>query len=355
MIKKAVKKLAQREHLTFKESYQAFNDILSGQATPVQIASFLTALRLLGETVEEMIGAVKIVQNKALPFNFSKEKSNGKKDTVIMDTCGTGGSGVNKFNVSTAVAFVLHSAGILIAKHGNRAASSSVGSADVLEQLGIRIDIEPKLMEAIAEMCGFAFLFAPKYHPAFKNVVQVRRELGFSTIFNFIGPLCNPAQINYHILGCSDINKAKIMAEVFLNLKQLKKAFIIHGTKIKDEISLWGDTYCWQIEKGVIKKFKLSVTDFGLKEKKSLAGILVSSKEQSAQKIIEVLEGKKGVARDLVLVNAAAGLKLIGKVKSWKEGVEKAAYLIDQGKAYNSYQLIKQTINKILGKYNKIN
>ncbi|UCD15727.1 MAG: anthranilate phosphoribosyltransferase [Candidatus Omnitrophota bacterium] len=332
MIIEAICRLTNRADLTFSETKAVFEEIFGHKATPSQIAAFLVALKMKGEKEEEIFAAATVVRQHA-------KKLKGRQDFMgiedsrepIFDTCGTGGSGINKFNISTAVAFVVSAAGIKVAKHGNRAMSSSCGSADVLEALGIRIDSATSVMEEALKVVGISFLYAPLYHPALAEVAKVRREMATRTIFNILGPLCNPALANYQLLG---VYKRELLTVISRVLKKLgvRKAFVVHGKDLKDEVSLTGPTYVAFLNNKRIEKFVVRPSDFGLK-KISLGDLEVKDANMSAKVIKDILDGKKGAPRDIVLANASCCFYILGKAKNFKQGVKLAARLVDEGKA----------------------
>ncbi len=345
MIKEAIKKILSGKHLGFSEAKEVFYEVFESKATDAQIAGFLAVLSMLGESSDEIAAAASVVREKALRVNL---KENGLGIEIegepVLDTCGTGGSGTYKFNISTTVAFVVSSAGVKVAKHGNRAVSSNCGSADVLEALGIKIDCEPRIMERCIKKIGIGFLFAPLYHKVFKRVAPIRKELGIRTIFNLIGPLCNPAFVTHQLLGISSEKLLPLIAGA-LNKLNTKAAFVVYGDDLKDEITLTGKTKVVFLSKGRIRKFELTPSNFGLKKIK-LKDIEVKTPADSARVIKEVLDGKKGPPRSIVLANASACFYIMGKVKDLKEGVEVAAYCIDSGKAKEKYLLFKDFLEK---------
>jgi len=344
MIKEAINLLVNNKDLKFEETKSVFEEIFDHKATSSQIASFLTALKIKGEKEAEISAAAtdgrKHANKLVLKDNFLGQ---GLGNQPIIDTCGTGGSGVNKFNISTAVALVVSASSVIVAKHGNKAMSSSCGSADVLEALGIKISAPASVMEKALKQVGIAFLYAPLYHPALKEVAQIRREMGIRTIFNILGPLCNPASASYQLLGVYSPQLLLILAKVLRHLG-LKRAFVVCGKDLKDEISLTGPTQVCFLNKKKITKLTLSASSFGLK-KIVLKDISADSAKESAQIIRDVLAGKKGAARDIVLANAAACFYILAKVNSLKQGVSLAAQLIDKGKAKDKLSEFKDFLD----------
>ena len=332
-IKKAIQKVVDRKDLSEKEMRSVFGGIMSGKATPAQIGSFITALRMKGETVEEITGAAKVMREKAL-----KVKATG----TVLDTCGTGGSGKHTFNISTTVAFVLAGCGVKVAKHGNRSVSSNCGSADVLEKLGVRLDVPSKVTERCLNSINVGFLFAPLYHGAMKYAITPRREIGVRTVFNILGPLSNPAGASCQVLGVYDEKLTDVMARVLKKLGA-KRAFVVHGKDGLDEVTITGKTKVTELKSGRIRSYHLSPGTFGMK-RASLARIKGGTAKDNAKIVKDVLSGKKGVKRDIVLMNSSVALMAAGKVKSFKEGVRLAAGSIDSGRAMDSLnKLIKMT------------
>ncbi len=337
MIQAAIAKLVEKESLSFEEAKAVFDEIFNQKALPSQIASFLTALRIKKETEAEISAAASVVRERAKKIEI---KSTPKK---ILDTCGTGGSGVDKFNISTAVSFVLAASGVKVAKHGNKAISSSCGSADVLEALGINIGAQAQVMEKAINKLGVGFLYAPLYHPALKTVATIRKELKIRTVFNILGPLCNPAFANYQLLGTYSPGLTLVMAKVLRKLG-VKRALVIHGKDLGDEISLTGPTMGHFLSSGRIKRIKFTPSDFGLKKIK-LKDIAGSSPGKSAAIIRKILSGQKGPARDIVLANAAACFYLLAEVNNLKKGVEMAAEILDSKRAYGLLEEFRLFLN----------
>jgi len=332
MIKQATDKFIEGKNISFAQMKEAFEEIFSSEVTPAAIASFLTALKIKGETEEEILAAATVIREKAKKINVRNDFL-GLEDNnePVIDTCGTGGSGLNKFNVSTATTFVVSAAGVKLAKHGNRAMSSNCGSADVLEELGVNIEVSAQVMEKAIKEIGVGFLYAPLYHPALGKVAKVRREIKIRTIFNILGPLCNPALANYQLLGVYNPDLIVTLARVLKKLK-VKKAFVVYGKDVCDEISLTGTTKVAFLNNKKISTLTLSPSSFGLK-KINLEDLLVKDKESSARIIKDVLAGRKGAARDIVLANASTCFYILGKVDNFKQGVKMAEELIDTGKA----------------------
>jgi len=337
MIKEAIGKVVEGFDLTRQEMVACMNEIMTGQATQAQIGSFITALRLKGETVDEITGAAMVMREKAVKIAMGKNIVDLDRDDInidretIIDTCGTGGDGTNTFNISTTTAFVVSGAGLKVAKHGNRGVSSQCGSADVIKALGVNIDIPPeKIKECINEV-GIGFLYAPLFHSAMKYAIGPRREIGIRTIFNILGPLTNPANANCQVLGVYRKELTEPIANVLKNLGT-KRAFVVHGLNTLDEISITGETRVSELKNKKVRTYRVKPSDFGMK-KAGLEDIRGGSVEENAQIVREVLEGKKGPRQDVVLLNASAALVAGGMAKDFKAGVKVARQSIESGKA----------------------
>ncbi len=317
----AIGKLVKCQSLTEAEAAAAFETIMRGDATPVQIAGFVIALRIKGETVEELTGFAKTARQMSTPINVEGD---------LLDTCGTGGDGLATFNISTLAAIVAAASGARVAKHGNRAASSMCGSADVLEQLGVKIDLPPEGVARCIEGAGIGFLFAPIFHPSFRFAGVPRRELGVRTVFNVLGPLCNPAGARYQALGVADGALAGKMADVLMRLG-VERAIVFHSEDGMDELSLSAPSHVIEID-GARREYQLDVSDLGL-EKAALVEVRGGGPEENARIAREVLGGAKGPRRDVVLLNASAALRAAGIAKDWKDGLGIAAEAIDSGRA----------------------
>ncbi|MCI0865773.1 MAG: anthranilate phosphoribosyltransferase, partial [Chloroflexi bacterium] len=308
--------------LTMDEASSVMREIMGGEATPAQLGAFLTALRLKGETTEEIAGMATVMREMALRVDV---------DGPLIDTVGTGGDGKNTFNISTATAFVAAAAGLKVAKHGNRAASGSCGSADVLEALGVKIELPPEDVARCINEAGLGFMFAPAFHPAMRHAAPVRREIGIRTVFNILGPLTNPAGAQSQLLGVALAELGEKMAQVLL-LLGAHHALIVHGEGGLDEISLAGDTSVWEVKGGAVKNWTLRVDDTGL-PRTSIDAIRGGTKEENADTMRRVLAGETGAVRDVVLVNSA-GVLLAGElVDDIRQGVQRSAELIDNGSA----------------------
>jgi len=316
-----IAKLVKRESLTEAEAAAAFETIMRGDATPVQIAGFMVALRMKGETVEELTGFARTARALATPIEV---------DGALLDTCGTGGDGLATFNISTLAAIVAAACGAKVAKHGNRAASSLCGSADVLEQLGVKIDLAPDGVARCIEQAGIGFLFAPIFHPSFRFAGVPRRELGVRSVFNILGPLCNPAGARYQALGVADASLAANMADVLARLG-VERAIVFHAGDGMDELSTSSPSLVIEIDGGR-KEYQLDPAEVGLKPSDPHA-VRGGGPEENARIAREVLEGAGGPRRDVVLLNTAAALRAAGRAKDWRDGIGAAAEAIDSGRA----------------------
>jgi len=325
VIKESLAKLVQGENLTENEMMDVMERVMEGEVTPTQLGGFLTALRLKGETVDEIVGGARVMREKSLKVRF--------RAPLIMDTCGTGGDGSNTFNISTTVAFILAAAGIPVAKHGNRAMSSRCGSADVLEALGIKVDLPPERVAECLETVGIGFMYAPVYHHSMKHAAGPRRELGFRTIFNMLGPLTNPAGANCQLLGVYHPDLTALFARVLQRLGS-HRVMVVHGAGGMDELSLAGANQVSVLQDGEIHTFTVTAADVGLNpaSNQELQG---GDARQNAAIIENILNGnEKGPKRDAVLLNAAAGLFISGKAEDIRGGVTLARQLMEDGSAF---------------------
>lgn len=334
MIREAISKVVEGQNLTEEEATATMNEIMSGEATPAQIASFITALSMKGETVDEITGCAKVMREKVTKIQTSRK--------FLVDTCGTGGDRSHTFNISTAAALVSAGAGVAIAKHGNRAASSRCGSADVLQALGVNIEAAPEKVSRCLDEIGIGFLFAPLLHSAMKHAIGPRREIGIRTIFNILGPLTNPAGAQAQLLGVSDPKLTALMAGVLKNLGS-KRAFVVHGQDGLDEITTTAETFISELVAGQVKSYKLNPNRYGI----SLASdseLKGGTAEENAQIVSSLLKGEKSPKRDVVLLNAAVAIMAGEKAKTVEEGIQIAAESIDSGKALQKLQaLIEMT------------
>ena len=322
MMQDAIQMLVDGESLSADQATAAMNEIMTGEATPAQVGSFLTALRIKGETVDEIAGMARVMREKSLHVSVEGD---------VVDTCGTGGDGSGNFNISTTAAFVVAGAGVVVAKHGNRAMSGSTGSADVLEALGVNIALSPESVARCLNEAGFGFMFAQGYHPSMRFAAGPRREIGIRTVFNILGPLTNPAGADRQVIGVADPSMADRMARVLGQLGS-RKALVVHGSDGMDEITITGPSTVWQLENGEVTEFEVNPGDLGVSVS-SADSIRATSAEHSARIARSVLSGDSGPARDVVLLNAAAALVAAGRSDSLAAGVEVAARSIDSGDA----------------------
>ncbi len=330
-LRAAIAKIVSHEALTETEAHQAMGLVMDGEATPAQIASFITALAMRQETVDEVTGFVRAIRERAVTVSPQADH--------LVDIVGTGGDRLNTFNVSTTSAFVIAGAGGHVAKHGNRAASSQCGSADVLEALGINLAAPPEVVQACIEDVGFGFLFAPRYHPAFKHAVVPRREIGIRTVFNILGPLCNPAQARRYLQGAPSLAHTELMARVLAGLGA-ERAFVVHGQDGMDEISLCAPTQVSEVRDGAIRTFALTPEEFGFR-RASLEALRGGTPEENAKICVSILEGERGPRRDIVLLNAGAALVAAGVAETIAEGVARATESIDSGRAYAKLEALR--------------
>ncbi|MDQ2086793.1 anthranilate phosphoribosyltransferase [Herbivorax sp. ANBcel31] len=335
MLKESILKLVEGRDLKEQEVVSSLNCIMSGNATQAQIGSFITALRIKGETIEEVTGCAKVMREKSDRINPQVE--------YYIDTCGTGGDGTNTFNISTATAFVAAAGGVTVAKHGNRSVSSRSGSADVLEMLGINIDISPEKSKECIEKVGIGFMFAPHFHKSMKHAAGPRKELGIRTIFNILGPLTNPANAKGQVLGVFDERLTEPIANVLLNLN-VQRAMVIHGLDGMDEITTTDKTKVSEVRDGKVINYNIDPEEYGFKlaKKEELLG---GDAKENADIILSIFKGEKGKKRDIVVLNSAAAL-YVGKVaKSIEEGIELAAKIIDSNKAMKKLNELKECTN----------
>ena len=322
MIRESIDTVVSGQSLSMEDASLVMREIMEGEATPAQLGAFLTALALKGETTQEIAGMANVMREMALQV---------KVDGELIDTVGTGGDGKNTFNISTATAFVAAGAGLKVAKHGNRAASGSCGSADVLEALGVQIELSPEAVAQCVNEVGVGFMFAPAFHPAMRYAGPVRQEIGIRTVFNILGPLTNPAGAQTQLLGVAFPELGGIMAEV-LGFLGSHHAMIVHGHGGLDEISLSGDTSVWEVRGGEVEEWTLHVEDTGLPET-PIEAIRGGTKEENAATMRRVFQGEQGPVRDMVLLNSAGVLMVGDKAESIRKGVEMSAGIIDSGAA----------------------
>jgi len=323
MITGAIAKLVEFCDLTEMEAVDAISEIMMGAATPAQIGTFLSALRMKGETSEEIAAFARVMRARAIRIT-------PRVMGTLVDTCGTGGDGTGTFNISTAAAFVAAGAGVPVVKHGNRGVSSRCGSADVLKALGVNIRLPPRMITGIVEDLGIAFLFAPEHHPAMKCVAGVRRELGVRTVFNLLGPLLNPAGAEAQVIGVYSPDLTRRLAEV-LGLIGLERGMVVHGEGM-DEITTTGVTCISELQDRTIRDYTIDSLDFGIPraETGDLAG---GDAAENARILLAVLEGERGAHRDIVVLNAGAAIYIGGAAGSIAEGIGRAEQAVDSGSA----------------------
>lgn len=322
MIKEAIIKLTNKENLSYEEAKAVMNEIMSGEASDVQKSAYLTALTMKGETIDEVTGSAEEMRNHAVQLSHEGD---------VLEIVGTGGDKSDSFNISTTSSLVIASAGVPVAKHGNRAASSKSGAADVLESLGVNITISPRKSAELLQNIGICFLFAQSYHTAMKYVGPIRKELGIRTIFNILGPLANPASANLQVMGVYDESLVEPLAKVLSNLG-VKRALVVYGQDRLDEISASAETSVCEVKDGTFKSYTISPEQFGLTrcKKEELTG---GTPDENAAITKAVLAGEQGARRTAVVLNAGAGLYVAGKADSIEAGVRLAEELIDSGKA----------------------
>ena len=337
MIKEMIGRIVEGGDLSFEESKTVMKEIMEGIATEAQIASFITALRMKGETVDEIAGCVSVMREKVTHINVGK--------SLVVDTCGTGGDAKSTFNISTCSAFVVAGAGLKVAKHGNTASSSKCGSADVLKLLGVNIDANTKAVEECIQKANIGFLMAPLLHSSMKHAVGPRREIGIKTIFNILGPLTNPAMATRQVIGVYDAKLTDIVAKVLKKLNT-KHAFVVYGYDGMDEITTTDRTKVCECKDGKIKSYFITHDSFNI-PKAEINDFIVNSAEESASSINAVLDGAVGPKRDIVLLNASAAIVAGGGAENLKDGVQIAAKSIDSGEAKASLEKLIKLTQKI--------
>ena len=323
-ISKAIKAVISKQNLNESEMHDVMNSIMTGQTTDAQIGAFLVGLSMKGETIEEITASAKVMRALATSVELNS-------NDYLVDTCGTGGDGLGLFNISTASAFVVAAAGGKVAKHGNRSISSKSGSADVLEAAGINLNISPELISHCIEEIGLGFMFAPAHHSAMKHAIGPRKELAVRTIFNVLGPLTNPAKAPNQIMGVYDKSLVEPIANVLKGLNS-RHVMVVHSEDGLDEFSIANSTYVAELKDNNISTYTIHPRDFGLEEG-NLDSIKAENAEQSLALINEAFSGKKGVARDIIALNAGAAIYVSGLVSSFDEGVTQANQILSDGSA----------------------
>lgn len=333
-IQEAIKDLIAGQDVSRENARNVMNNIMSGETTDAQIAAFLTALRIKGETVDEISGAAEAMASKAEHFDIDT--------TNVVDTCGTGGDNLNTFNISTTAAFIAAGAGVKIAKHGNRSVSSKCGSADILKSLGVNIEIDiPKFID-VFNTIGLAFMFAPLYHKAMKYAIGPRREMGVRTVFNVLGPLTNPARVKRQVIGVFDKGLCNTLANV-LNELGSEHVLVVHGHNGLDEISITGETYISELKEGQVKNYTILPSDFGINEA-DIKEIQSPDCDTNKEIVLDILNNKSGAPLDTSVLNAAASIYVSGKVESLKEAVSLAFSAVEKGSALEKLnQLVTET------------
>ena len=335
MIREAITTLANKEDLSFEEAEQVMNEIMGGEASPVQMSAYLTALSLKGETIDEVTGSAAGMRKHCIRLLH---------DMDVLEIVGTGGDGANSFNISTTSALVISAAGVPVAKHGNRAASSKCGAADVLEALGVKITISPERSAGLLKEIGLCFLFAQNYHIAMKYVAPVRRELGIRTVFNILGPLSNPAGANMQVMGVYDEALVEPLARVLNNLG-VKRALVVYGEDRLDEISMSAATKVCEVRDGNFSSYEITPEQFGFVRcsKEALTG---GTPQENAEITRAILSGEKGPKTDAVILNSAAALYVAGKAESIAGGVEMAREIIESKKALRQLERFVELSNR---------
>jgi len=332
LVQSALQRLLERQDLGRAGARELVLAIMDGQVTPAQVGAVLVALRMKGETVEEIVGAAEAMRARATPVVTRRRP--------VVDTCGTGGDGSGSFNISTAAAFVVAAAGVCVAKHGNRAVSSACGSADVLEALGVRIDLGPVEAGRCLDEAGIAFLFAPRYHPAMKHAAGPRREIGARTVFNLLGPLANPVGANRQLLGAYSAEAARLLAEALVQLGS-ERALVVHGHGGLDELALTGPNQVFEVRDGQLSAYEMTPEEAGLK-RRAAPRLEGGDPARNAALLRAVLAGEEGDPLDAVLFNAGAALLVAGRVERVEDGVAEARNLVRSGAAGERLDMLQR-------------
>jgi len=345
MIKEAIRKIVDGISLTEEEAKVVAEEIIAGEASPVHTSAFLVALRMKGETIDEVVGMARVMREQMVKIVPQR-----RKHSVIVDTCGTGGDGQATFNVSTITAFIVSAAGYTVAKHGNRAVSSHCGSADLLETLGIRIELSAEQVSRCLDEVGIGFIFAPLFHPAMKNVMPVRRELGIRTIFNILGPLCNPASANVQLLGVFSRPVVALLAESLSRLGA-ESAYVVYGNGI-DEITLSGKSYIGDVYKGKVAYLELDPREYNFKYTE-LDKFKTKSREENCKIFVEILNAVKNQFYDISVLNAGVGIYLADRIArknniyTINDGIKLARELIDFGKVKEKFEEFRKFVAQL--------
>jgi anthranilate phosphoribosyltransferase len=329
--------LAEKKNLPREQAVRAFQIIMNGGATPAQMAAFLMGLRIKGETVDELVAGAEVLRVKALAIQAPAD---------CIDTCGTGGDSRGTYNISTTVALVLAACGLPVAKHGNRSVTSRCGSADVLAELGVKIDAPVAVLERCLRECSIAFLMAPQFHPAMRHVAPVRQELGLRTVFNLLGPLANPARPAFQLVGVFAAQWLEPVAQALAALG-VQRAWVVHGSDGQDELSLSGESQVVALEHGALRRFTLTAADAGLSPA-PLEALRGGDAAENAAALRQALSGMESTYRDAVLLNAAAALVIAGRAPTLSDGVAQAREAIDSGRAYATLQKLVLISNEPL-------
>ena len=332
LVQSALQRLLERQDLGRAGARELVLAIMDGQVTPAQVGAVLVALRMKGETVEEIVGAAEAMRARATPVVTRRRP--------VVDTCWTGGDGSGSFNISTAAAFVVAAAGVCVAKHGNRAVSSACGSADVLEALGVRIDLGPVEAGRCLDEAGIAFLFAPRYHPAMKHAAGPRREIGARTVFNLLGPLANPVGANRQLLGAYSAEAARLLAEALVQLGS-ERALVVHGHGGLDELALTGPNQVFEVRDGQLSAYEMTPEEAGLK-RRAAPRLEGGDPARNAALLRAVLAGEEGDPLDAVLFNAGAALLVAGRVERVEDGVAEARNLVRSGAAGERLDMLQR-------------
>ena len=332
MIKEAISRVVERQNLSAEEAETVMNEIMGGKCTPAQVAAYVTALRMKGETIDEITGSARVMRAKATPIP--------SRHRVLVDTAGTGGDGSRTFNISTTAALVAAGAGVPVAKHGGRGVSSGFGSADLMAALGIDIEASPEQVSACLDEVGISFLFAPLLHGAMKYAAGPRREMGIRTVFNIMGPITNPAGAHCQVIGVYGGALTETLARVLANLGS-RRAFVVHGSDGLDEVTLSGPTRVSELREGEVRTYDLMPEDFGLK-RGSIEACRVTSQEDNVQMTLMVLNGRTGPPRDIVLMNAAVAIYVGEGEESLLKALLAAKNSIDSGGALRKLQAIRE-------------
>lgn len=335
-MKELLKKVVEGENLTRAEAARAMDLMLEGKATPVMMSSFLTAMRMKGETIEEIVGCTEMMKSKGCSVSLDTDE--------YIDFVGTGGDGTNTFNVSTTSMFVCAAAGVTVAKHGNRAASSKSGASDLLEALGVNIMLEPEQVEQCIKEIGIGFMNAQKFHKAMKNVAPIRKEIQIRTIFNMLGPLSNPSGATRQVIGVFSRDKVSVFSRV-MSTMGVKRAMVVCGSDGMDEITVTGKTYVNEIKDGKILEYEINPKDYGI-EYAEPEDIMGGSGEENAEITRKIFAGEKGPKRDIVVLNSAAGIYIGGKADTYAEAIEIAKKMIDEGHVIDKLNELVEFTNK---------